>query len=460
MSKKKEDAMKKEKDKFLEGAVKNKIDKSIATKIFETMEFFAGYGFNKSHSVAYGWIAYQTAYFKANHPLEFMASLLSSEKDTTDTISFYVEECKNMGIPVKAPSIQYSFDDFCVEQDSIRFGLGAIKGVGTGSVEAIVAAREKKGLFQSLEDFAKRVDHRAINKKTLESLIRGGAFDDLEKNRRYLFEIVEDIIRFGSASYRDSVAGQESFLDILDSSQGQSLSAKKKDHFPNWPEHELLKFEKELIGCYLSSHPLVRYQKILKRFSTVPSNALSTMKEGDSVRLGGVISSIKYTKTKKEEKMAILQIEDLKGTVDAVVFPNLFKTSENLVQMDAAIFIQGTLKFRNDTPNIVVNEITPLEEAQKKLTSSVYIHIHENEDKTMLPQLKTILAQYPGTCSVALNLELSSGESVVIRANDSITFSPTPAAISEIEILLGEDSVWLHIKDKAKQTFDYKRKKK
>ncbi len=458
MGKKKEAAMKKEKDKFIQGAIKNGIDKAVATKIFEAMEFFAGYGFNKSHSVAYGWIAYQTAYFKANYPLEFMASLLSSEKHNTDNISLYVDECKNMGIPVKAPSIQSSFDDFCTEENSIRFGLGAIKGVGTGSVEAIVTSREKQGTFQSVQDFAKRVDNRAINKKTLESLIRGGAFDDMEKNRRFLFEIVEDIIHFGSGSHRDSATGQESFLDILDRSRGQTLSSKKKEQFPNWSEHELLKFEKELLGCYLSSHPLVRYQKILKRFSTSASNTFSTMKEGESVRLGGVISGIKHTKTKKEEKMAILQIEDLKGTVDAVLFPNVFKTCESLIQMDAAIFIQGTLKFRNDTPNIAVNEITPIEEVQKKLSSGIYIHTHESENSAMLPQLKTILSKYPGNCSVTLNLELSSGETIVIRAHNEITFSPTESAIAEIENLLGENSVWLHIKDKPKQTFDYKRK--
>ncbi|MBN2143339.1 MAG: DNA polymerase III subunit alpha, partial [Candidatus Aureabacteria bacterium] len=456
MGKKKEKDMKLQHDKFVNGAVNRGISREIADQTFSTMEYFAGYGFNKSHSVAYGRIAYQTAWFKTNYPKEFMAALLSSEKNDTDKIYLYIEECRSMGIEVKPPSIQYSYVDFNVEKNSIRYGLSAIKNVGEGAAQAIVRARGKEP-FESITHFAKKVDSRALNKKTLESLIKAGAFDELEKNRHYLFEITDDIIRFGSGSQKDQALGQESFFTILDSASS-TLTPKKKEDYPNWPDHDTLRFERELLGCYLSGHPLVKYFKLLKRFSTTHTKEIIHFKDGDSIKIGGVISFIRHTKTSKDEKMAILQLEDLKGTVEIVVFPRKLKECEPLLKMESPVFIQGTMHSRNKVPGIILENITPLQDVQEKLTTSVLIRIDESEGEKGLNQLKEIIHKYPGRSQVLLDLQLASGESMMVSAENGLTLLPSESAISEIESLLGEDSVWLRIKDKPRQTFNPRRK--
>ncbi len=460
MGKKKADAMIQLRDKFVDGAVKNKVDKTIAEKVFEQMEYFAGYGFNKSHSVAYGLIAYQTAWMKANHPEEFMAAILSLEKSNIDKISFYVEECKAMGIEIKPPSILYSFDDFCVEEKSIRFGMGAIKNVGSHAVESIINARIKHGLFKNLEDLAKQIDSRTLNRKTLESLIKAGVFDELEPNRRYLFEIIDDIIKFNMGSKKDGETGQESFLDLLDSSSKQSISPKKRNDYPNWPEHDLLKAEKELLGCYISGHPLAEYSKILKRFSTVDSSAVKNLKDSEELKIGGVISNIKLTRTQKtSEEMAIIQLEDLHGTIEAVVYPRIFKLYRELITIDAPVYILGIVQFRNETASVIINEVIKLDRVQETLTTAIYIRIHESaENSAKLNRLKEITEKYPGSCNVVLDLLLAGGKTLVIKSSGNNSVSPCEEAISEIEHLFGEECVWLHIKNRTTQTFTRKNK--
>lgn len=454
MGKKKKEEMKLQRDKFISGSAKLSIPHDIAEKTFDAMEYFAGYGFNKSHSVAYGWIAYQTAWFKANYPKEFMAALLTSEKNDIDKIGFYIEECKAIGVEVKSPSIQYSDEYFTVDKEGIVFGLGAIKNVGAAVAKAIVEKRKTSGPYKSLEDFAKRMDARVLNKKALENLIKAGALDCLEKNRAYLFEIVDDIIRFGSGSQKDSAAGQGSFLDLLDTSSKQNISQKKKEDFPNWPEYELLKFEKELLGFYSSGHPLGQYSKILKRFSSSSTKDLHTLKDGSAVKIGGIITRIKNVKTQKDEKpMAIIQIEDLSGSVEAVLFPKTFAHFENLLQMEALIYLKGTLQFRNEIPGLIADDIIPLDKVQEELTSAVYVRLSESQNMDIFEKLKNIFETNPGPCKLFLDLDLDSGKTILLKLPPKFSISPAEKVIQSIEKLTGEDSVWLHIKDKEKQKF-------
>ena len=454
MGKKKEEEMKLQKDKFISGSATLKIPHDIAEKTFEAMEYFAGYGFNKSHSVAYGWIAYQTAWFKANYPKEFMAALLTSEKNDIDKIGFYIEECKNIGLEVKPPSIQYSDEYFTVDKDGMIFGLAAIKNVGAAVAKVIVEKRKISGPYQNLEDFAKRMDARVLNKKALENLIKAGAFDSLEKNRAYLFEIVDDITRFGTGSQRDSAAGQGSFLDVLDSSSKQNISQKKKEAYPNWPEHELLKYEKELLGFYISGHPLGQYSKVLKRFSSANTKDLFNLKQGASIKIGGIITHIKYTKTQKDEKpMAIIQIEDLVGSVEAVLYPKTFAHFETLLQMDALIFLKGSLQFRNEIPSLITDDIVPLDKVQEELTTAVYIRLTESQNLEIFEKLKMVFESNPGPCKLFLDLDLDSGKTILLKLPPKYSIHPAEKIIQSIEKLTGEDSVWLHIKDKEKQKF-------
>jgi DNA polymerase-3 subunit alpha len=460
MGKKKEEAMKQLRDKFIDGCRQKGIDRRIAAKTFEQMEYFAGYGFNKSHSVAYGLIAYQTAWFKANHPREFMSALLSSEKNNTDKISFYIEECRAMEIRMRPPSVQHSAGDFTVEEDGIRYGLEAVKNVGSGAVETIVATRKEGGPFRSLEDFVKRVDARALNKKTLESLVRAGAFDELESNRRYVFEIVDDMIRYGGGTHRDQALGQESFLDVLDSTSRHSLSPKKKEDYPNWSEHDQLKSEKELLGCYISGHPLAEYSRVLKRFSTTSTKDIRKLPDGAPVKIGGVISYLKLTRTiKTGESMAILQIEDLLGTVEAVVYPRVFRVHESLLKPDAPVFIQGIVQIRNEAAGVIVNEMSDLARVQENLTTALYIRIHETEQAEVLHRLKDVVERFPGSCRLFLDLTLASGKTVVVRASSRFAVTPCEEAVQEIERLIGENSLWLHIKDQSRKVFDSRRKR-
>lgn len=446
MGKKKEDAMKQQREKFIEGAVKKGIGHEIAEKTFDAMEFFAGYGFNKSHSVAYGWIAYQTAWFKANYPADYMASLLSSEKNNMDKISQYIEECRAMKIPVKPPCVQYSYQDFTVEADmSVRYGLSAIKNVGEGAVDAIVEARNEGGVFSSMEDFVKRVDQRCINKKVLESLAKSGALDALLSNRKYLFESSEEWVRFGATSKKDSLLGQESFFDVIDADEQSRATQMKPQDVPPWSEHELLIFEKELLGCYLTGHPLARYQKVFKRYATKSSQDLETCKEDDSVYMGGLISQVKVIKTKSEDKMAVLTMEDFEGIYEVVVYPRLYAQIESLLQMDNLIFIDGLIKFRNGSPNVVAEDLIPMERLEEEWASHLVLRIDEGNEQ-LLGKLKSLLAASPGECLVLLDLILTSGENVMISSSHNLKVKPGSHLLKEIKNLLGEDAVWIRVR--------------
>ncbi len=438
MGKKIPEIMEREKKSFIEGAEKKGVNTRTAEKIWNLIEYFSGYGFNKSHSTAYAFISYQTAYLKANYQIEFMTALLSSEKDNTDKIVRYIEECKRVGIPVLPPSVNQSFSLFACVGNTIRFGLSAVKNVGTLAVESIIATREAKGIFKSLNEFCERVDLRLCNRKVLESLIKCGAFDDFKIKRSQLMTILDRVLEMGSKTQQDRQRGQLSLLDGM--SDHSSLGGKDTD-LPNideWPESQLLGYERELLGFYVSAHPLSKFEKVLRTYASTTAISLAELKDQEPLTIGGIVSTIKEITTKKGDRMAFVGLEDLDGRCEVVVFPELFKSSITLLQKDTIVFIRGKANSRDDTPKVIAEEIIPIEEVEKKLTKVISIDLlTAGLDMATLQRLKEILAQHPGKTPVYINFKDPAGRKTVLHSGESFKVETSTPLFEELEQLLG-----------------------
>ncbi|MCP4672752.1 MAG: DNA polymerase III subunit alpha, partial [Desulfobacula sp.] len=306
---------------FLKGAKENNHDLKKAAELFDLMEKFGGYGFNKSHSAAYALIAYQTAYLKANFTLEFIASLMTSEKNNSDAVIKYMDECRTHKIKVLPPDVNESDSQFNVSDNCIRFGLAAVKNVGQAAVESIIASRDQEGHFESIYDFCEKVNTGKVNKKTLEALIKCGAFDSTKDWRSQLMAVLEDALAHGSRIQKEKADSQ---LDLFaDTNMGASIpiSIPKLPDMEEWEENQLLSYEKESLGFYISGHPLDKHGKIIKQFTTVNSVSIHDTADGKMIRMAGTIKILKIHKTKKGDMMAFCAIEDQSGSIEIVVFP-------------------------------------------------------------------------------------------------------------------------------------------
>ncbi|PIZ01092.1 DNA polymerase III subunit alpha [bacterium (Candidatus Gribaldobacteria) CG_4_10_14_0_8_um_filter_33_9] len=348
-----------QKEKFINGAINNGIKKEIIDKIWELILPFSQYGFCRAHSTAYAMIAFQTAYLKAHFPVEFMAAALTSEKNNIEKIAFLIDECKNMGIEVLAPDINESFRNFSVVpgKNKIRFGLLAIKNVGSNIVSAIIEEKEK-GVFKSFSDFISRIDSKDLNKKSLESLIKTGVFDKFEE-RGKLLENLEQVLKFNRDIRKINNSNQKSLFE--ESATDFSFSFKLKETKPALPDQTLL-WEKELLGLYISSHPLEKFKKVLAR-KTLPLKELKEHIFNQNIRVGGLISSIKKILTKKGEPMLFIKLEDLTGKVEVIVFPGLFERSSAFLQENKIVFIIGKIDNYKDAPKIIAEQIEEIIES-------------------------------------------------------------------------------------------------
>ncbi len=344
--------LKEQEKKFIEGAMENGLKKETTQKIWDWILPFAQYGFNQAHSTAYSMISYQTAYLKAHYPVEFMASLLTSEKNDIEKIAFLIEECKNMKIEVLAPDINESFRNFSVisGKDKIRFGLLAIKNVGANLVEEIIKQREK-GVFKSFSDFVSRIDIKDLNKKSLESLIKAGVFDKFEE-RNKLLENLEDVLRFNRDVKKINNSSQKT---LFEKSDHFSPVFKLKETKPASIQQKLL-WEKELLGLYISSHPLEEFRKILEK-KTLPLMDLKEHLFNQKIRVGGIISSIKKILTKRGEPMLFMKLEDLTAKVEVVVFPSIIERNSLPLEENKIVFITGRVDNYNDSPKIIAENI-------------------------------------------------------------------------------------------------------
>jgi DNA polymerase III subunit alpha len=453
MGKKDPEVMAKEKVPFLKGAEKQKIDPKKAEKIFDLMAKFAEYGFNKSHSAAYALISYQTAYLKAHYPVEYMAALLTSEVQDTDKVVKYIYEARQMGIDILPPDANQSMWEFTVVEahdrdnvepgsviGSIRFGLAAVKNVGISAIEAIIEARETKGLFTSIIDFCKKVDQRRVNRRVIEALIKCGGFDFSGARRAQMMDGLDMIIDQGGKHQEQEAIGQFSIFDSIDTQKEPSLP-----NVPEWKENQLLAFEKESVGFYLSGHPLAAFQADMKRYANVTTDTLEATQDGKEVTICGIIAGMKIKVTKKsQEKMAILNLEDLSGTVEVVVFPDLYKTSQHLLLTDTPLIVAGQLDKSEQGNKIKALRLHLLTEVKKKGTTRVDIRFNATgltqED---LIKVKEILLRYQGSIPVFLRLQNPSRPDSLISVGREIRVSPSEQLISEIESVLGAGVVSL-----------------
>jgi DNA polymerase-3 subunit alpha len=453
MGKKDPEVMAKEKVPFLKGAEKQKIDPKKAEKIFDLMAKFAEYGFNKSHSAAYALISYQTAYLKTHYPVEYMAALLTSEVQDTDKVVKYIYEARQMGIDILPPDANQSIWEFTVVEahdrenvepgstiGSIRFGLAAVKNVGVSAIEAIIEARDAKGAFTSIIDFCKKVDQRKVNRRVIEALIKCGGFDFSGARRAQMMDGLDMIIDEGSKHQEQEAIGQFSIFDSIDTHRDPSLP-----NVPEWKENQLLAFEKESVGFYLSGHPLAAFEADMKRFANVTTETLETTQDGKEVTICGIIADMKIKITKKsQEKMAILNLEDLSGTVEVVIFPDLYKTSQHLLLTDTPLIVAGQLDKSEQGNKIKALRLHLLTEVKKKGTTRMDIRFNATGlTQDDLVKVKEILLRYQGSIPVFLRLQNPSRPDSLISVGREIRVNPNEQLISEIESVLGAGVVSL-----------------
>ncbi|TAN36800.1 MAG: DNA polymerase III subunit alpha [Verrucomicrobia bacterium] len=451
MGKKKPEEMAKMRDKFVAGCQQtNKIPREKAGAIFDTIDKFAAYGFNKSHSAAYAIVAYQTAYLKANYPVEFMAALLTSEIGNPDKLTNFIVEARAMGIEILPPSINESDLHFTPTGKKIRFGLAGIKNVGEGAVEEIIRNRDAAGPFKGLVDFCNRVDGQRANKKVLESLVRCGAFDFTGVPRGRLFAGIDAAMSRAATEQRDRRAGQTSLFGLMGGDDGPHTT--NDNELPTgevWTESQLLAGEKELLGFFISGHPLTQFEWILNRYSLIGEGALEDVPSGTLVRVGGLVSNFQKRFTKKsQEAMGIFRLERLDGAVEAVAFPSTFNAYGVYLKDDAPIMLCGTVgrddRMGQQQLKITAQEIYSLADAPRHFTESVRVHLPEHQaTPENLLRLKELIRQHPGQTPLNIVVLLPSGEKVYVNAHATLKVAPNEAFLRAVQQLLGEDSLYI-----------------
>ena len=441
MSKKKPEVLAKYREKFIAGAKANDIDKKTAGKVFDLVNHFAGYGFNKSHSTAYAVISYQTAYLKSHYPAEFMAAQLTSYMDNKDKVAQYVNECRRLKIEVLPPDVNESWREFAaVDAKRIRFGLSAVRNVGDGAIEAIIAARGRHPLV-SLEDFCERVDSSVLNKRALESLIKAGAFDSLGASRKYLLSTFEQSADAGVKRRRDLESGQGNLFagtdpaDVKPAPPVLPPAAKQE-----LPKPELLAYEKEMLGLYVSDNPLLELAPLLRAQTTTIAQARE-MRDGATVSIGGLVGKISRINTRKGESMAFIVVEDLEGSMEVVIFPSILQKCRESVTEDAIVKIKGRLDVKEDEVKLIAQDITPLREAKGAKQQALYLKIgDERLDKNLIAQLRKMLKDHPGEAEVFLRL--GDGDKLTtLRFSTDFRVAGSGPLIGQLSGLLGDGSV-------------------
>jgi DNA polymerase-3 subunit alpha len=441
MSKKIHEEMEKMRQQFVVGCLAaSSIKEDEANRLFDLIDYFSGYGFNRSHSAAYAVITYQTAYLKANYAVEYMCALLTCEKDNTDKVVEYVNASEELGITILPPDINESIQEFnVIDEKTIRFGLLAVKNVGQGAIESIVANRLEEGSYKSIFEFCKRVDLRLANRKVLESLIKCGALDSFKVFRSQLMAVLERALEGGTNAQKEVAAGQFSFFSMGESAGGFKQDAETLPTIKEWPKNEILGYEKEILGFYLSGHPLSHYKTEIKEFVKHTTKDLKGVVDGQEAKIIGIISGIKLTTTRKgNERMAIVKVQDLDGEVEVVIFPSTYPNVAEILKEGAVVVAIGRVGFREDSPNIVASDIKKIEEIYKAIKT---INLNVSAvNQPALTSLREKLSLFPGKTPVYLHLNTQEFKSVQILVGEDLFVTPSEALINEIKELVGEES--------------------
>lgn len=452
MGKKKPEEMAKQKVLFVTGAIGKGIPRVVAERIFEQMAYFAGYGFNKSHSAAYALISYQTAWLKAHYPVPFMAAALTSEMEKTNRIVVLVEECRKMGIPVLPPDVNASTIEFRVEGKAIRFGLGAVKNVGEGAIEAILAARDGRlpgvegGAFGSLFDFCRRVDLKAINRRMVESLVAAGAFDGLPGHRAQKMAAVGAAMEAGQAAQVERERGQFNLFGAAASGAGPAPPVLEPalPAVAEWERATLLKEEKAVLGFYLTDHPLASLREEIAAVATVDSQGLAERRDNEEVAFVGIVAAVKRTTARSGGVMAWVTLEDFAGSVECLCFPDLYEACKEVLVADRVVLVRGRTSTREDEEavKLVAAEVSDFEESRSAVQHTLHLAVSRDrgDDSTLL-RIRDILSRYPGRGSVLLHVETPEGL-VPVKAG-RLRVAVSGELLSELRGLLGAERVRL-----------------
>ena len=475
MGKKKADVMQKMRDKFVGGAKKLGVNEKKAAHLFELMEHFAGYGFNKSHSTAYAYLAYQTAYLKANYPWHFASALLTIEAQNTEKLALYLGEARDPGIPVLPPDINQSQLRFTVEPTGVRYGLTAIKNVGEGAIQSLLDVRTKQGTIRSLGALCEDLDLRLVNKRVFESLVKAGAFDSLARATDYerlpsialrprLLAAIDGACEYGARAQRDREQGQAQLFGGFDEQANGNRAAGQVLTLPEaapWTESEQLAFEKETLGLYWSGHPVDRYASALQELGAKTiadlSEAQATARDNGwgpggpkpiepDTAIGGIVATVRPLKTKKGDRMAVFTLEDSGGTVEIVVFPETFGRCGQYVDVGTLVLVRGKLERDEETTRILASEIAPIETVRERLAREVSIHLRKPADRPTLEALGEIFSRYRGDRKVSFEVE--TGEAphrlrVKVDVSSQIRVRPSPDLVQAIEQVVGAGAVEL-----------------
>ncbi|MEZ5341244.1 MAG: DNA polymerase III subunit alpha [Acidimicrobiales bacterium] len=438
----------KERTKFVEGCDANGYGSKLGNDWFDIIEPFADYAFNKSHSYGYGLISYQTAYLKANYPVEYFASLLSSVKGSLDKASIYLNECRQMGINVLVPDVNVSEVDFTSitdpeggELNAIPFGLSAIRNVGEGLVELMLAERRANGPFKDFFDFVERVDYSVLNRRMIESLIKAGGFDSLGHSRKGLLLVFEEIIDKTVASRREHDMGVMTLFEGAAESSGEpTYDDRPTIGNEEFDKSQRLAFEKEMLGLYVSDHPLMGLEGALKRKAETTIEQLAMMEDGASITVGGVVTGLQRKWTKKGDLMGIFVLEDLTHSAEAMVFPRTFADYGHLLEDDKVVIVRARVDKRDDEPKLMVQGIEVFEPEMFGSSAPLRIEIRPSQlsDK-LIAGLKDVLRQHQGDSAVYIHLS----EDQAVKLSDEFCVDTSNGLIPELRVLLGAESIVL-----------------
>jgi DNA polymerase-3 subunit alpha len=422
------------KDKFLEGAAEHNVTPQAAQQLWEDVEKAADYSFPKAHAACYALIAYQTAWLRQNHPCEYMAALISSVMSTKDRVPFYVNACNELGIEVLPPDVNESMTDFAVVGGKIRFGLNAVKGVGEGACRSIIAAREADGPFESIWDFAERVDPSVSNKRVLEALVKCGA---LPGSRRAALEVLEDAVRLGQQYQADRLAGQGSIFDLAPIEEiPRKHPTLSTDEFD---KNELLRLEKEVLGLYVSEHPLSGIREQLRRKSDATIGELDRRRDGEVVTVGGIVAGLRHMTTKRGDAMVFLRLEDVTGGVETVVFNSTYDRARELCTTDRILIVKGRIDRKEGETKLVAMEISAFEAVPEK--REVWLKIDATKARAgTIRELAELIKDFPGESPVYADLITSHGKKVY-AFGPQYKVKPAPDFYAEVKMLLGESAV-------------------
>jgi len=439
MGKKKMDIINELEEKFLAGAANNKIDKSFAEELYGQIKKFGEYGFNKSHSAAYALVTYQTAYLKAHYSIQYMTALLSTQPDD---VTMLINDCRRMGIEVLPPSINKSMFDFTIEGKKIRFGFSAIKGLGEKAIENIIKTREQCGTFNTLKDFFENISLLTVNKGVLEALVKAGAFEDIHKNRAQLFASIELLIDTARKLQEDKASGQGNLFSLGEGAQA-SVDIDLLD-VAEWKDNERLLNEKEVLGLYVSGHPLARFEDEIRSFSSTTIGRLAEENNESDVSIVGVIHDFTVKRSQKSgKKYATGFLEDLEGTIELLAFARVLEKNEDLLMSSQPVMVSGKIEMDGDVPKkIIVNSVRALKDVRREAISAIHIKLDPiGVDEKMLDMIKSTFLRYKGDCPIFFHVNERNDREKIIKVHNTFNITPSEGLVKDLSQILGQESI-------------------